>query len=86
MYVNIFEIISGVVLLLISLFIIFLVVIQEPKNANNSVSGVIQGGQSYYSQGKVKTPAGILKKLTIISAILFFLIDILVIAMKIIKF
>lgn len=74
------EIISGVVLIVVSIGILFLVVNQDPpSNNNNALTGAIGGeSQSYYGKGRTRTRGSILKKFTIFGAVIFFGATILV--------
>ncbi|MGL5973017.1 MAG: preprotein translocase subunit SecG [Oscillospiraceae bacterium] len=74
---SIVEVISGGILLVVSVLIILIVVSQEPSNSQGV--GVVDGGQSsYYGQGRTRTSNGILKTITVIGAVLFFITTIAV--------
>lgn len=74
---SVFEIVCGILLLIIGFFLIFVVILQEGKD--NGLSGAIQGGsaESFLNTGGNRTKDAKLKRLTTFFAILFFIIVIL---------
>jgi len=74
------EIVSGVLLIAVSIAILCLVVNQDPpSNANNGLGGGMTGqNQSYYGQGRTRTTGSILKKATIFIAVIYFALTIAV--------
>ncbi len=71
---SVFEIISGVLLIISSIVIIFFVLMQESKG--RGLSGVIGGGEM--QEGRGKTPTTAMEKYTKIAAIAFFVLSIAV--------
>lgn len=69
---GIWEIIGGVLLLLVGVFIVIVVMLQESKQPG--LSNTLSGGMDFESGGRGKTSEAILVKLTKISAIAFFVI------------
>lgn len=69
---TLWEIIGGCLMLVVGIFIIVVVMLQESKQPG--LSGSIDGGMSMGSTGRGKTSEAILVKLTKISAIAFFVI------------
>ena len=77
---NTIEIIFGIVLLVMALFLVIVVMMQTGKD--KKLSGTIAGGaDTYYSKGKKHSRDTILSRLTVVSAIVFCL---LVVAMYIV--
>ena len=69
---NVFEIISGVLLLLVALLLIVVVTMQQSKNPG--LSGSIGGGEmpdSFYSKNKSRTLDAILGRWTKVLAVIF---------------
>ncbi|MEG0179117.1 MAG: preprotein translocase subunit SecG [Oscillospiraceae bacterium] len=73
---GIFEIISAVLLLISSVFIILMVLSQESKG--NGLSGAIGGGEMMQGEGRSRNKDAILAKYTKYAAIVFFVATILV--------
>ncbi len=69
---SVFEIVSGVLLILSSIVIILLVLMQESKG--RGLSGVIGGGEMNDARGN--SPSSKLEKFTKIAAIAFFILAI----------
>ncbi|MDD3430236.1 MAG: preprotein translocase subunit SecG [Oscillospiraceae bacterium] len=78
---NVFEIISGVILILASLVIILLVMTQDSKG--NGLSGAIAGGENMMNEGRMRTKDVVLAKYTKIAAIVFFVVTLVVSAVSI---
>lgn len=74
---NPLELISGVLLIISSIIIIAVVMLQE---SNTSLGGAISGSSSnsFYSGNKGRTRQGMLVRLTKISAIIFFVVTLIV--------
>lgn len=67
---NVFEIIIGVVLLLMSIFLVVAILMQSGKQKN--LSGTIAGGaETFFGKAKASTMDKMLSKLTTIVAIVF---------------
>ena len=74
------ELVMGIVMMVLALFIVVLVLMQQGKD--KKLSGTIAGGaDTYYSKGKKHSRDTILSRLTVVSAIVFCL---LVVAMYIV--
>lgn len=74
---GVFEVITGIILLVASIFIIIVVMLQESKQ--QGLSGSIDGaGAQDLSPNRGKTSEAILVKLTKISATVFFILAMLV--------
>ncbi|MCI8500662.1 MAG: preprotein translocase subunit SecG [Oscillospiraceae bacterium] len=73
---SVWEIIGGCLMLVVGIFIIVVVMLQESKQPGLSSS--ISGGMEYDTRGRGKTSEAILVKLTKISAIAFFVITLAV--------
>ena len=76
---SIFEIMYGIILLLISVLLIIVIILQEAHTANgmNALSGMSE--DSYYGRNsKSRTQQGMLARWTRISAIAFFVLTALV--------
>ncbi|MBQ3063556.1 MAG: preprotein translocase subunit SecG [Clostridia bacterium] len=74
------EVILGIVMMVLALFIVVLVLMQQGKD--KKLSGTIAGGaDTYYSKGKKHSKDVILSRLTIATAIVFCL---LVVAMYVV--
>ncbi len=69
-----FEIVSGVIVLIVSLFLISVVMMQEGKD--NGLSGAIQGGssESFLNTGGNRTKDAQLKRATTFFAVVFFIV------------
>ena len=74
---NILEIISGLLLIVSCVAIILLVMLQEPKT---QMPGAVGGGNSdsYFSGNKGRTKSGLMTKITRISAIVLFVVTLVV--------
>ena len=79
MQMNLFEIISGVLLLITGIVIIVLVILQESKQEgmSSAISGG-GGGDSYFEKNKPKTKDAFFGKMTKIFATVFFMLTILI--------
>ena len=74
------ELVMGIVMMVLALFIVALVLMQQGKD--KKLSGTIAGGaDTYYSKGKKHSRDTILSRLTVVSAIVFCL---LVVAMYVV--
>ncbi len=73
---SVLEIISGGLLILASLVIIFMVLVQQPSSSG--LSGAIGGGEALTSQTRTRTRDESLAKWTKIAAILFFVVTLAV--------
>jgi len=75
---SLFEIISGILLLISGIIIIIVVVLQESKQ--EGMSSTISGGgsDSYFDKNKPQTKDAMLGRLTKILAVLFFLVTVAV--------
>ena len=73
---NVFEIISGVVLIFAALAIIVFTMMQEPKG--RGLSGVIMGGDSQAEAGRSRGRDAKLAKATKIAGVVFVVVTILV--------
>jgi len=75
---SLWQVICGIVLLISGVFLIIVVLLQEPKQ--QGAGGVITGGVSdtYYDKNKARTKEIKLQKLTKYMAILFFVLTLLV--------
>ena len=71
---NVFEILGGVLLMLVSLVIIFLVLAQQPSG--NGLSGAIGGGEMMTSEARTRTTDAVLAKYTKIAAVVFFVVTV----------
>lgn len=71
---SVWEIIFGVVLIVIGFFLTLVVILQEGKD--NGLSGAIQGGssESFLNTGGNRTKDARLKRLTTFFAVLFFVV------------
>jgi protein translocase, SecG subunit len=75
---SLWQVICGIVLLISGVFLIIVVLLQEPKQ--QGAGGVITGGVSdtYYDKNKARTKEIKLQKLTKYMAIVFFVLTLLV--------
>ena len=76
---NVFEIIGGIVLLVISVLLTIVIILQEAHTANgaNALSGMTE--ESFYGKNsKSRTQQGMLTRWTKIAAVAFFVITIVV--------
>ena len=64
---SVIEILGGVLLMLVSLVIIFLVLAQQPSG--NGLSGAIGGGEMMASEARTRTTDAVLAKYTKIAAV-----------------
>ena len=69
---TVWEIIGGCLMLIVGIFIVIVVMLQESKQPG--LSGSIMGGMDMGTTGRGKTSEAILIKLTKISAIAFFVL------------
>ena len=74
---SVFEIVCGIVLMIIGIFLIFVIILQEGKDSG--LSGAIQGGssESFLNTGGNRTKDARLKRMTSFFAVLFFVLVIL---------
>ncbi len=74
---SIYEIVCGIILMIIGVFLIFVIMLQEGKDSG--LSGAIQGGssESFLNTGGNRTKDARLKRLTSFFAVLFFVLVIL---------
>lgn len=74
---SIYEIVCGIILMIIGIFLIFVIMLQEGKDSG--LSGAIQGGssESFLNTGGNRTKDARLKRLTSFFAVLFFVLVIL---------
>ena len=73
---TVWEIIGGCLMLIVSIFIIVVVMLQESKQPG--LSGSISGGMELETSGRGKTSEAILVKMTKISAVAFFVLTMVV--------
>lgn len=67
------ELVMGIVMMVLALFIVVLVLMQQGKN--KKLSGTIAGGaDTYYSKGKKHSRDTILSRLTVATSIVFCLL------------
>ena len=71
---SVLEIVGGVLLILASLVIIFMVLVQQPSG--NGLSGAI--GEAMTSEARTRTTDAVLAKYTKIAAIVFFVVTLAV--------
>ncbi len=69
---SVMEFISGCLLLVVGIFIIIVVMLQESKQPG--LSSTLSGGMDYDQPGRGKTSEAILVKLTKIAAVAFFIL------------
>lgn len=72
---NFGETFTGVVMILASLLIIFIVLMQDPKD-QSGLSGTITGGETYFGQGRGRTRDALLASFTKVLAFIFFAVTI----------
>lgn len=65
------EIVAGAVLLVLSILIIIIVLMQDPKD-QSGLSGAITGGETYFGQGRGRTRDALLATITKWSAAILF--------------
>ena len=73
---SVMEIISGGLLIVASLVIVFMVLVQQPSGSG--LSGAIGGGESLTSQTRTRTRDESLAKWTKVAAIVFFVVTLAV--------
>lgn len=78
-----FEIIFSILLFISSIILIFIVIMQDSKQPNNSSAITGASGDSYYSKNQTRTRDLILSKITKIVAITFFALLIIINAVNI---
>ena len=73
---SVLEIVGGVLLILASLVITFMVLAQQPSG--NGLSGAIGGGEALSSEARTRTTDAVLAKYTKIAAIVFLVVTLAV--------
>ena len=77
---SLFEIISGILLLVASVIIVCVVLMQEHKQADlsGSITGSVSSQDSYFGKNKSRTKEAVLKRITTYCAVAFFVLTLLV--------
>lgn len=76
---NVFEIIGGILLMLTAIFIIIVVTLQESKGSIAALGG--SSMDSYFGKNQGRTMEAMLKRVTKIAGIVFFVLSIAVYAL-----